>query len=130
MDGGGMTKSNQVVGTDTEKDVPEMRWYGVKCVFQFSVAAEAPGHTIYEERVTIWSAPSSEKAIEKAEAEAREYAGEDGEYLDYCVAFEMFDDPSVAGAEVYSLMREDPRDPADYLDRFYDTGRERYRRMG
>jgi len=127
MDDDRMTEPGRGGDPDAEEAVPGMRWYGVKCIFQFSIPAEAPGHTIYEERVTIWSAPSFDEAIEKAEAEAREYAGEDGQYLGYCVAFEMSDDPSAEGAEVYSLMREDPRKPEEYLDRFYDTGWERAR---
>ena len=104
-----------------------MPWFGVKCVFQISLAAETPGHRVYEERVTIWTASSFDEAIQKAEAEASEYAGENHKYLGYCDAFELYDDPSLEGAEVYSLMRESRKEADDYVNTFFDTGRERTR---
>ncbi|MBA2751725.1 MAG: DUF4288 domain-containing protein, partial [Actinobacteria bacterium] len=49
-------------------------WFTVRCVFAFK---DEHG-TRYEERVTLWSASSTEEAIERAEQEAREYAEELG----------------------------------------------------
>ena len=105
-----------------------MRRFGVKCLFQIPISADTPAHRVYEERVTIWTGKSFEEAIDKAEAEARAYAGEEGKYLGYCDAFEMYDDPTTEGAEVYSLMRESTEPPNEYISAFYDTGRERNRK--
>jgi hypothetical protein len=41
-------------------------WYAVRCLFAFDGT--------YEERITLWSAADPDEAIEKAEAEANDYA--------------------------------------------------------
>lgn len=108
---------------------PKLRWYGAKCVFQIPCDAEAAGHRVYEERVTLWRASSFEEAIAKAEVEAEEYAGAEGRYLGYCNVFELYDNPAKEGAEVFSLLRESELPEADYLDRFFDDGQERTQRI-
>ncbi|RNL78952.1 DUF4288 domain-containing protein [Nocardioides marmorisolisilvae] len=99
-------------------------WYAVRCVFRSIVEV---GVTTYEERITLWQAASTDEAIERAEAEAEEYAAaiEDAEieYVGLAQCFHLFDDP-VDGAEIFSLMRDSDLDPEDYLDAFFDTGDE------
>jgi hypothetical protein len=41
----------------------------------------------------------------------------------------MFDPPS-HGTEAYSLVRDSPSSPEDYITRFFDTGAERQARPG
>ncbi|MFJ1704447.1 hypothetical protein [Kitasatospora sp. NPDC088346] len=95
-------------------------WYGVRCVFRWDSRPQA-----YEERITLWYADSIDRAIELAEAEAGEYAAGGGfEYLAIAQAYRMFDRPG-SGAEVFSLLRESPLEPDDYLDSYFDTGAER-----
>ena len=90
------------------------------------------GESSYEERITLWRATSFEEAVERAEAEALEYAdlGEDEghEYLGYAQAYHLFVDPA-DGSEVFSLIRDSDLDPEDYVDRFFDSGSERQRQL-
>jgi hypothetical protein len=65
-------------------------WYAVRCFF----LNERQGSRVYEERITLWRANSADKAIEKAEAEAGEYAIEipDWEttpYLNFAQAYRL-----------------------------------------
>lgn len=99
------------------------KWFGVKTLYRLEGKSVTPGMQCYEERVTIWRADSFEEAIEMASLEAQEYAEGTGTYLRFCQAFEMYNDPK-DGAEVYSIQREDERDPNTYIDAMYDTGRE------
>lgn len=105
----------------------ELAWFAVRCVFQ-SGTALATGATTYEERVTLWRAGSAEKAVERAEAEALDYAGTITEspdtYLGIAQSYQLFGDPA-DGAEIFSLMRDSDLAPKDYLDSFFDTGTER-----
>jgi len=97
-------------------------WYGVRCVFRWSRPST------YEERITLWEAESLDDAIAKAETEARAYAERlNSEFLDIAQAYWIGADRPANGSEVFSLMRDSTLDADDYLDAFYDTGRERQR---
>jgi hypothetical protein len=102
----------------------ELRWYSVRCVF----INRSPGraHYIYEERITVWHAPSPEVAIAKAEEEAAEYVEifDNDAYIGMAQSFWMFDELS-DGAEVFSLMCDSTLEPDDYLKTFFSTGAER-----
>jgi hypothetical protein len=80
----------------------------------------------YEERVTLWRAPSHDGAIERAEAEARDYAAvlAPAEYLGLAQSYRLSDAPA-DGVEVFSLLRDSELTPSDYLNAFFDTGSER-----
>jgi hypothetical protein len=113
------------------EDEDRSQWYVVRCLFQTrrgpSWKPRADGLNEYEERVTLWNARSFEEAIERAESEAREYAATiEVEYLGLAQAFALDDDIDTPGdgREAFSLIRADPAEPAEYLDRFFDTGRE------
>lgn len=93
-----------------------MGWYSVRCVFRLDDQ--------YKERVTLWSAPSFDRATDRAVAEAVDYAEEVGaEYLGLAQAFQLTGPPG-DGAEVFSLLRHSPMSPPEYLDAFFDTGAE------
>ena len=81
---------------------------------------------MYEERITLWRARDFEHAIELAEAEAARYCEDLGDvrYAELAQAYELDDDPSEQGAEVFSLIRDSELSPSDYIDRFFDTGEE------
>ena len=81
---------------------------------------------MYEERITLWRARDFEHAIELAEAEAARYCEDltDVQYVELAQAYELVDDPTVQGAEVFSLIRDSALPPSDYVDRFFDTGEE------
>lgn len=51
-------------------------------------------------------------------------ADDSAEYVGLAQAFHMFDSP-VSGREVFSLMQDSELPPEEYIDRFFDTGRER-----
>lgn len=95
-----------------------MRWFAVRCIIR------QPARGVYEERITLWRATSHEEAIARAEAEADDYAAEDGEAVGVAQSFELFDEPG-DGAEVFSLMRTSDLGSDDYVSRFFDTGAER-----
>jgi hypothetical protein len=101
----------------------EDRWYAVRSVF----AAAGEAEDSYEERITLWRAGSSDEALEKAAAEAVEYAEFAGAtYLaGFGQVYELPDAPPRDGAEVFSLTRSSALPPRPYLERFFDTGYER-----
>ena len=84
-----------------------------------SVAASWPGDQV---RALFWSADA---AIERAEQEALEYAAaiDDApdEYLEIAQTYQLFDVPE-DGAEMFSLIRDSPLSPEDYLGTYCDTG--------
>jgi hypothetical protein len=80
----------------------------------------------YEERITLWQARSFEDAIKLGEAEAEEYGEAAGlEYLHLAQVFDQKAKRVGNGSEVFSLMRDSPLAPNDYINRFFDTGDER-----
>jgi hypothetical protein len=111
-------------------DASAGHWYAVRCVFRLGRAPDdgcPPGSNDYEERITLWLAPSLKVAIRRAEKEARRYASAvdeaPGRYLGLAQAYWMFDAPQ-DGAEVFSLIRRSSLKPNRYLDTFFDTGTE------
>jgi hypothetical protein len=90
----------------------------------------SPGTSAYEERITLWRASSLDEAIAMAEEEAMEHAAMVGDtYVGLAQAYHLFDSPG-HGAEVFSLIRQSPLGPQDYVDRFFDSGEERQRHVG
>ncbi|UOZ05424.1 hypothetical protein [Amycolatopsis sp. WQ 127309] len=96
-------------------------WYAVRCVFRWTEPDDRP----YEERITLWRAVGLDAAIARAEAEAREYAGNSGvTYLGLAQAYETGEKDLTEGSEVFSLLRTSSLPPEVYLDRHFDTGGE------
>jgi hypothetical protein len=111
------------MGTSRIKEAgSNVSWYGVRCIFKWRDRPE------YEERVTVWRATSFEAAVERAEAEANEYAADiDFEYLGLAQAFDLKAVQIKDGSEVFSLIRTSLLAPGEYIDRFFETGSERQR---
>ena len=94
-------------------------WFGVRCVFRIESG-------LFEERITVWLAESIDDAIALAEADAHEYAHDiAAEYLGLAQAYRLAASELRSGTEVFSLMRESPLQPDEYLDAFFDSGTER-----
>ena len=103
--------------------VEELTWYGVRTVCEH-VNRNRRRDRLYEERIVLIRATSFDEALVKAEDEVNCYAVEGTRYLGYAMAFELFEEPG-EGIEVFSLMRESRLEPKRYVDKFFDTGRER-----
>ncbi len=104
----------------------EDKWFGVRTIYRHTDRSSGELN-LYEERVVLIRAADQDEAIEKAEDEAGRYAAEDCEYLGYAMSFEIFEEAIEEGVEVFSLMRDHPLSPKEYIDRFFDTGAERSR---
>ncbi|MCB2411688.1 DUF4288 domain-containing protein [Demequina sp. TTPB684] len=100
-----------------------LNWYSVRCVF-IGRPPDRP-HYIYEERITVWQAPSPEAAIAKAEEEAEQYVEvfENDTYVGMAQCYWMYDELR-DGAEVFSLMRDSTLEPDEYVKTFFRTGAE------
>jgi hypothetical protein len=94
----------------------------VRCLFWWTNWEGRP----FEERVTLWRARSAEHAAKLAEAEAREHAETvDIEYLEFFQVCRLGENGEVRdGMVVFSRQRQSDLSPEDYLDVFYDSGRE------
>jgi hypothetical protein len=92
-----------------------MAWFAVRSVVKNEDA--------FEERITVWEAPSADEAIALAEREASVYAWEGTEALPFFQAFRMDGEPR-SGSEVFSLIRRSPLSASEYVDAFFDTGNE------
>jgi hypothetical protein len=86
---------------------------------------------VYEERITLWWRADADDAAEAALAESAEYAADvGGEDCGLAQVFEPENDLSgglrapADGCEIFSLARASDLSPSDYLDTFFDTGRE------
>ena len=99
--------------------------YSVRCIFRWRPRQDQKAKHLYEERITLWQAKSIDHAIELAEQEAEAYASEDMEFLGYSQAYALFAPVTANGIEVFSLLRESDLDPDNYIDTYFDTGRER-----
>jgi hypothetical protein len=96
-------------------------WYAVRCVFRWTGSEGRP----YEERITLWQAADFAAAVARAEAEAGEYAADTGvTYLGLAQAYATGEEVLQSGSEVFSLLRDSPLPPEQYLDRHFDTGSE------
>lgn len=104
-----------------------MPTFSVRSVLRWSPRVGQKKKHIYEERITLWNARSLTEAIDLAEREAEEYAGDDAKRLGLLQAFWMFDKCRLRkqGIEVFSLLRESDLPPKAYLRTFFDTGYER-----
>jgi len=100
--------------------------FSVRCLFRWLDPPNDNALNTYEERITLWQAPSIHESITMAEAEARTYAAEcECEYLGYCQAYAMPTALSASSVEVFSLLRDSPLPPSQYIDTYFATGSER-----
>ncbi len=97
-------------------------WCGARTFYRWPVSENQP----YEERVVLFRARSLEEAIELAERESTEYAGEnDLEVLDMVQAYLISrgDEEVGVGTEVFSKLHALDLPANEFLDR-YDSGPE------
>ena len=105
-----------------------MSTFTVRCVILWKEREDQKLKYLYEERITAWNANSADEAIDSAESEVNEYAGEAGfEVLELFQSYALFDDLTLAseGIEIFSLLRESDLEPNDYLESLFNTGTER-----
>jgi len=102
-------------------------WYAAKTVSKHYCIEDGTPKTLFEERVVLLQATNFDDAIAKGETEAQEYcrALSDVVYTKYIDVYRLCADTVGHGTEVFSLMRESDLSDKDYLDRFYDDGKER-----
>jgi hypothetical protein len=101
------------------------QWFSVRTI------VHRPDEAVYEERITLWRRADTDEAAEAALAESAEYAVDvGGEDCGLAQVYEPEHDLSgglrapADGCEIFSLARASELSPADYLDTFFDTGRE------
>jgi hypothetical protein len=102
-------------------------WYGAKTVYLVERNTVAESENLFEERIIVLQADSFDNAIAEAEDEALAYANSDSgvKYLGYVNVFKLFDNNIEHRTEVFSLMRDSSLDPEEYLDHYFNTGKER-----
>jgi hypothetical protein len=106
-----------------------LEWYAAKTIYKSHFVEDGRQTTVFEERVVLFRAADFDDTIAKAEAEAAEYcrAISGTEYLGFMDVYLVGDETIGHGTEVYSLMRVSDLSSKDYLDQFYDDGKERRR---
>jgi Domain of unknown function (DUF4288) len=97
-------------------------WFSARTVFEH----DKPGDGLFEERIVLFRAADFEEALERADAEALEYAKSARcSFTGYVTLYELADEELGDGVEVFSLMRDSDLAADDYIARFFDTGAER-----
>lgn len=105
-----------------------MKSFAVRCLFRTRNLDFNTLENLYEERITVWRANNADDAMDRAIAEAHDYANKPGfSYLGLCQSFWMFTEIDADGVEVFSLLRESDLDADTYLDTFFSNGDERHR---
>jgi hypothetical protein len=101
------------------------QWFSVRTI------VHRPDDRVFEERITLWRRVDADEAAEAALAESAEYAADvGGEDCGLAQVYEPESDLTgglrapADGCEIFSLTRESDLSPGDYLDTFFDTGRE------
>ena len=104
-----------------------MPTFCVRHILLWSRQSDQRKKYVYEERVTLWNAPTIEEAIDLAEHEAEEYAGTTAKSCGLLQGFWLSDEIALEeqGIEVFSLLRESDLAPKAYLSAFFDTGSEK-----
>jgi hypothetical protein len=107
-------------------------WYAAKTIYRHHCIEDGTPKMLFEERIVLLQASNFDDAIAQAETEAAEYCSthRDTVYLDFVDVFHLFGETIGHGTEIYSLMRESDCSDKDYLDRFYDDGKERRQTSG
>lgn len=102
------------------------KWFAVKCLFSHQSRSSDADGNLYEERITVWRCAGSEEAFALAEAEAGEYASEEGcSFVRSTDSYHLFEESVNHGSEVWSVMRGSHMDPEMYAQTFCATARDR-----
>ncbi len=104
-----------------------MEWFGAKTLYEHTDRQEADGSNLFEERIVLILADNFDDAILKSEVEGNDYAYDDSgiKYLGYVNVFKLFDSEIADKTEVFSLMRSSQLKSNEYINTFFDTGKER-----
>jgi hypothetical protein len=99
----------------------EQQWYSVRSVFRSDRVADGKPERIFEERVVVFRASSTEEALSKGRVEAQRYAAGETHptMLDHIVAFALWEEELCEGEEVWSCLRQSCDSDEQYLDRVY-----------
>ena len=96
-------------------------WYGVRNLYLHAFIDEV-GLPIDAERIVVFQTSNEDEAIALAEAEAGQYAAENGcSALKYLMCFHIAAASLGSAVEVFSLMRGSALGTSKYLDRHFDT---------
>ncbi|MEO8036900.1 MAG: DUF4288 domain-containing protein [Acidobacteriota bacterium] len=97
-------------------------WFSARTVYEH----DKPGDGLFEERIVLFRAGDFDEAFARAEEEAEKYAREATcSYTGYISIYEIPDETITDGVEVFSLMRDSDYPADEYIEQFFDTGRER-----
>lgn len=101
------------------------KWFSVRTIVHRRKEA------VFEERITLWRRADADDAADAALRESSEFAAEvDGEDCGLAQVYEPYGDAvgglraAADGCEIFSLVRQSDLSPGEYLDSFFDTGRE------
>ena len=115
--------SSDIKQPATHNQMETPKWYGVRTIYEHENRARGRNR-LYEERIVLIQANSHEEALAKAETEAGSYGTDGARDLGHTISFELFDAPR-EGVEVFCLMRQSRLEPKRYIEKFFETGRER-----
>lgn len=99
--------------------------YAARCIFDYGVTKKQ--NNLYEERIILFEAIDFDDAIKIAEKEAEKYAKQNGhEYMNFVDIYHTYlkKIDTTKPNEVFSLIRATTLEPKEYLDHFFDTGKE------
>jgi hypothetical protein len=97
-------------------------WFSARTVYEH----DKPGDGLFEERIVLLRAVDFDEAFTKAEEEAEKYSREATcSYTGYISIYEIPEENIGDGVEVFSLMRDSDYPADEYIEQFFDTGRER-----
>ena len=99
----------------------EQQWYSVRSTFRLDRTVDGKAERLFEERVVVFRAASSEEALARGRAEAKQYS--EGEahpkMLEHIVAFCLWEEELREGEEVWSCLRQSDESDEQFLDRVY-----------
>ena len=115
-----------VIKSKTLQNMTTKEWYTAKTIYSVNQKTVKDAMKLYEERVVLIKATSFDEAILVAEKEANNYADKnDMKYLKYVNVFKLYEKRIKHKTEVFSLMRHSKLAPNKYIDKHFDTGKER-----
>jgi hypothetical protein len=98
-----------------------MRWFGIRTIFLWGERTK-DGLNVFEERVVVFSAETTEKAFAKAEREAADYAATNRMKAQHGwqVAYHQNGDPLIDGYEVWSELYQSSEDLESFVKSRYE----------
>jgi hypothetical protein len=95
------------------------KWFGIRSIYLFGMKND--GTNIFEERIVVFTASSSDEALSKAEHEAKEYATSlQMSVHPYMVLYWQDGEALIDGYEVWSELYESSEDIESFVKSRYD----------